>query len=153
MELLCKWGNYEQLVREIKSFFSGMAKITGTLWEYNETIDNSMNHGLSSYLAVLLLECTADGKYTSAGIGTNLAFPLWGRGDRLRRMRCFYVKKVRQHWRSLFFYLIIHLYVCCRLCFRQLFYIQLKKNRTTDHKNKPDVVIPRKRQFFAVHQS
>lgn len=55
MELLCKWGNYEQLVREIKSFFSGMAKTTGTLWEYKETIDNSMNHGFASYLAVLLL--------------------------------------------------------------------------------------------------
>ncbi len=55
MELLMKWGFEEQLVEEIKAFFGSMADITGTLWEH-KNITNSLNHGFTSYMTLLLLK-------------------------------------------------------------------------------------------------
>ncbi|MBR6808376.1 MAG: hypothetical protein IKM46_08365 [Clostridia bacterium] len=54
MELLLKWGHHEQLIGEVKSFFGHMASITGTLWE-KKHMTNSLNHGFTSYLTVVLL--------------------------------------------------------------------------------------------------
>ncbi len=55
MMLLNKWGEKEQLLKEIKMFFGHMADITGTLWEH-KTMSNSLNHGFTSYISKLLLE-------------------------------------------------------------------------------------------------
>ena len=54
MELLLKWGFEEQLIEEIKTFFAHMSDITGTLWEH-KYLTNSLNHGFTSYIMVLLL--------------------------------------------------------------------------------------------------
>lgn len=54
MELLLKWGYDEQLVEEIKMFFSHMSDITGTLWEHKHLV-HSLNHGFTAYIMVLLL--------------------------------------------------------------------------------------------------
>lgn len=55
MELLLKWGHKDQLLKEIKMFFGHMSDITGTLWEHKH-MTNSLNHGFTAYLCVLLLE-------------------------------------------------------------------------------------------------
>lgn len=53
LELLCRNGNYAQLLEEIKGYFLYMAEITGTLWEHKDTCA-SCNHGFASYLAELI---------------------------------------------------------------------------------------------------
>ena len=55
MELLLKWGYHEQLIGEVKKFFGHMASVTGTLWE-KKHMTNSLNHGFTSYLIVVLLK-------------------------------------------------------------------------------------------------
>lgn len=55
MEVLRSERRYDQIIREIKGYFYGMAVRTGTLWEYDSE-KGSCNHGFASYIACLLLE-------------------------------------------------------------------------------------------------
>ncbi len=55
LELLKRYGKYEQLLKECVGYFEYMADRTGTLWE--NTYDKaSCNHGFASYAAVFILE-------------------------------------------------------------------------------------------------
>lgn len=53
LELLCRNGDYAQLLDEIKGYFLYMAERTGTLWEHKDTYA-SCNHGFTSYVAELI---------------------------------------------------------------------------------------------------
>lgn len=53
LELLSKAGLGEQVVREIRGYFSYMTEKTGTLWEH-DAASASCCHGFASYVAVLL---------------------------------------------------------------------------------------------------
>ena len=53
MAVLEKWGGRELLRENIKAFFGGMSRHTGTLWEYKEA-HKSMDHGFASYVATLM---------------------------------------------------------------------------------------------------
>ncbi len=55
MDLLYRWGMYDLLISQIKGYFLGMARMTGTLWEHN-TVAASLNHGFPSYVAKILLD-------------------------------------------------------------------------------------------------
>ncbi len=55
MEILRAEKRYEQMIREIRGYFLGMARRTGTLWEHDQE-KASCNHGFASYVACLLLE-------------------------------------------------------------------------------------------------
>ncbi|MBR5506132.1 MAG: hypothetical protein IKV73_07505 [Clostridia bacterium] len=59
MELLRRWKLYDRLINEIKVFFAHMSDITGTLWETKD-MTNSLNHGFTAYLIVILLEIYND---------------------------------------------------------------------------------------------
>ena len=55
LDLLRRYGLFEQLLKECVGYFEYMADRTGTLWE--NTYDKaSCNHGFASYAAVFLLE-------------------------------------------------------------------------------------------------
>ncbi len=55
LDLLRRYGHFEQLLKECVGYFEYMADRTGTLWE--NTYDKaSCNHGFASYAAVFLLE-------------------------------------------------------------------------------------------------
>ncbi len=47
---------HDILLRDVKHFFGGMAKETGTLWEYKNG-NGSRNHGFASYAAVAIAAC------------------------------------------------------------------------------------------------
>ena len=53
MAVLEKWGDRELLRENIKAFFGGMSRRTGTLWEYKEA-HKSMDHGFAAYVATLM---------------------------------------------------------------------------------------------------
>lgn len=53
MDLLIRWGRYEQLLDEIRDYFTNMARETGTLWERYEG-KASRDHGFTSYVAVAI---------------------------------------------------------------------------------------------------
>jgi len=53
MDILLAQGRYKQLLEEIKQFFGGMARHTGTLWEHKNDAA-SLNHGFASYAGVVL---------------------------------------------------------------------------------------------------
>lgn len=53
--ILMRSGGREKAAEEFVQFFSGMARLTGTLWE-NENISGSLNHGFASYAAPLIVE-------------------------------------------------------------------------------------------------
>ena len=53
LELLSRAGFGDQVVKEIRGYFSKMADITGTLWEHDDT-RASCCHGFASYISVLL---------------------------------------------------------------------------------------------------
>ena len=57
LDTLRREGKKEELLKEIKSYYLGMAKATGTLWETAST-GASCNHGFASYIACLI----GDGK-------------------------------------------------------------------------------------------
>ena len=61
MEVLRKEKRYAQMIREIRGYFLGMARRTGTLWEYDQE-KASCNHGFASYIACLLLEAKREGE-------------------------------------------------------------------------------------------
>ena len=50
MELLFSNGLYARLLEEIKAYFGGMARLTGTLWEFDAEVA-SCCHGFTSVLA------------------------------------------------------------------------------------------------------
>ena len=55
MQTLLMLEKYEILLENVSTFFSGMAKTTGTLWEYKDG-KGSKNHGFASYAAVAVAE-------------------------------------------------------------------------------------------------
>ena len=55
IESLLALGMNAKVLEEIKSFFGGMAKLTGTLWEHNDVQRGSLNHGFASFAAVAIL--------------------------------------------------------------------------------------------------
>ena len=55
IESLLALGMNAKVLEEIKSFFGGMAKLTGTLWEHNDVQRGSLNHGFASFAAVAVL--------------------------------------------------------------------------------------------------
>ena len=55
IESLLALGMNAKVLEEIKSFFGGMAKLTGTLWEHNDVQRGSLNHGFASSAAVAVL--------------------------------------------------------------------------------------------------
>lgn len=53
MELLLRWQKYDEILDQIKKFFTGMADKTGTLWEHNEAFASTC-HGFASFAAVAI---------------------------------------------------------------------------------------------------
>lgn len=53
MELLCRAGETERLVKDITDYFTYMADKTGTLWEHDST-RASCNHGFASHILIWL---------------------------------------------------------------------------------------------------
>ena len=49
LELLCRFGEHEKLIENIRGFFLKMANLTGTLWE-NDSPTASCNHGFASHV-------------------------------------------------------------------------------------------------------
>jgi len=56
LELLLRYGYYDQVLDECRDFFLGMADLTGTLWEHSK-LSASLNHGFASMAAVYIDEC------------------------------------------------------------------------------------------------
>lgn len=56
LELLTNYGYKDQVLAECRAFFSGMADLTGTLWE-NSVLSASLNHGFASMAAVYIDAC------------------------------------------------------------------------------------------------
>jgi alpha-L-rhamnosidase len=54
MEILTEQGAYQQVMDELKDYFSKMAKITGTLWENDSLETGSLNHGFASYIGIII---------------------------------------------------------------------------------------------------
>ena len=50
LELMLRAGCYDQVLADCRGFFSGMAKLTGTLWEHAR-VTCSLNHGFASLAA------------------------------------------------------------------------------------------------------
>ncbi len=63
LDILRNKGLYEQMADESVEYFSAMARLTGTLWEYDSKIA-SLNHGFASYVANLLVEYLTGYVYT-----------------------------------------------------------------------------------------
>ncbi len=53
LDLLCRYGLFDRLVKDIRDYFTYMAEKTGTLWE-NESTSGSCNHGFASHVLVWL---------------------------------------------------------------------------------------------------
>ncbi len=51
--MLVEMGEKELLIKDVKAFFGGMAKDTGTLWE-NKDKNGSLDHGFASYAAAAM---------------------------------------------------------------------------------------------------
>ncbi len=51
--MLVEMGEKELLLKDVKAFFGGMAKDTGTLWE-NKDKNGSLDHGFASYAAIAM---------------------------------------------------------------------------------------------------
>lgn len=61
LDVLLRYGLYDQCRREVVGYYSDMARITGTLWE-NMTATASCNHGFAAYAAYLLYHACTEGK-------------------------------------------------------------------------------------------
>ncbi len=53
LDILLRYGLYDQCRREVLGYYTDMARITGTLWEHMST-EASCNHGFAAYAATLL---------------------------------------------------------------------------------------------------
>jgi len=56
LEVLLRYGYTEQVLQDCRDFFSGMAALTGTLWEHAQ-LSASLNHGFASMAAVYIDAC------------------------------------------------------------------------------------------------
>ena len=56
LELLIRYGFYDQCLEECRAFFLNMAQMTGTLWEHSR-LSSSLNHGFASMAAVYIAQC------------------------------------------------------------------------------------------------
>ena len=54
-KLMCDYGLFAEVIREITEYFYTMAETTGTLWEH-VFMSGSLNHGCASYIGVLLFK-------------------------------------------------------------------------------------------------
>lgn len=61
LELLLRYGDEEQVLADIKGFFTHMARMTGTLWEC-QNVGASCNHGFASHVIVWLHRILKKGK-------------------------------------------------------------------------------------------
>ncbi len=57
MEILVNYGYYHKVVSEIKEYFHHMAAATGTLWEHDDMLFGSLNHGFASFIGVVIVKC------------------------------------------------------------------------------------------------
>lgn len=57
LELLLRWRFYAQALREIVGYYDQMAERTGTLWEHDDVLRGSLNHGFASYVGVAIIKC------------------------------------------------------------------------------------------------
>ncbi len=60
IECLLERRMYDKVISEIKSFFGGMAELTGTLWEHDNVKNGSLNHGFASYVAAAIRQALAN---------------------------------------------------------------------------------------------
>ncbi|MBQ8233833.1 MAG: hypothetical protein IJZ34_18210 [Lachnospiraceae bacterium] len=56
LELLIRFGYFDQVLSECCDFFLSMAEMTGTLWEHSR-LTASLDHGFASMAAVYIDEC------------------------------------------------------------------------------------------------
>ena len=61
LDILMRYGLYEQCREEVVGYFTEMANITGTLWEHMKPT-NSCNHGFASYAGPLLYHSIGETK-------------------------------------------------------------------------------------------
>jgi alpha-L-rhamnosidase len=54
--LLTEHGHYEKALKDVKLYFTHMAELTGTLWEYDKP-SHSLNHGFTSFVAAIIKRC------------------------------------------------------------------------------------------------
>lgn len=57
LELLLRWRKYDQALEEIVGYYDKMAELTGTLWEHDDVLRGSLNHGFASYAGVAIIKC------------------------------------------------------------------------------------------------
>lgn len=58
LEIMLRYGYHSRVLRDCRAFFTGMAQLTGTLWEHSRIgTDASLNHGFASVAAVYIDEC------------------------------------------------------------------------------------------------
>jgi len=72
--LLARYGQYQQLMDELRQAFLPMARLTGTLWEHAHP-RNSCDHGFCSHAAHLLLSCILGLNIDRAGRTVHLTVP------------------------------------------------------------------------------
>ncbi|MBQ8368754.1 MAG: hypothetical protein IJY35_02105 [Clostridia bacterium] len=60
LELMLRLGMYDEVLADCRGFFSGMAALTGTLWEHAR-VTCSLNHGFAS-LAAYYIDCALKGR-------------------------------------------------------------------------------------------
>ena len=53
MELLLRWQKYDEILDQIRKFFTSMAEKTGTLWEHDADWASTC-HGFASFAAVAI---------------------------------------------------------------------------------------------------
>lgn len=66
IELLYREGEYEEVVDNIRGYFAGMAKETGTLWEHDKP-EASCNHGFASHIIYWLAGIYGTSKQEDGG--------------------------------------------------------------------------------------
>ena len=54
--LLTEHRHYEKALKDVKLYFTHMAELTGTLWEYDKP-SHSLNHGFTSFVAAIIKKC------------------------------------------------------------------------------------------------
>ena len=62
MELLLRWQKYDEILDQIKKFFTKMADITGTLWEHDADWASTC-HGFASFAAVAIVRALGGVKW------------------------------------------------------------------------------------------
>ncbi len=52
--ILLRMKKYAKAVSDVRGYFKEMAKITGTLWEYNDIERGSLNHGFAAFAGIVI---------------------------------------------------------------------------------------------------